>query len=92
MLLFFSRKLSDPKISAETNISAETTLFLQKPTPFCRKAGLSVGYIFLFRPSLLRLISNELDAQQYLTGSSLRMMLTGGKVPSVALQPTPNVQ
>ena len=37
-------------------------------------------------------VRDELDAQQYLTGSSLRMMLTGGKVPSVALQPTPNVQ
>ena len=41
MLLFFCRKLSAPNISAETNLSAETYLFLLKQPSFCRNQPLS---------------------------------------------------
>ena len=41
MLLYFCRKLLAPNISAETNISSETYLFLQKQPSFCRNHSLS---------------------------------------------------
>ena len=48
MLLYFCRKLSAQKISAETNLSAETYLFLQKQPSFCRNQLLSAErHIFL---------------------------------------------
>ena len=44
----FLQKAFGPNISAETNLSAETYLFLQKQTSFCRKQPLSAErHVFL---------------------------------------------